>query len=109
MPRDDAGSSERQPVDERRQVARERKNDYVVGEFPIESSADDTARFFAIFEMIMQNHEPVNLKRDVEAALVPAGTKVTLQKGEAAYITQTLGGSYTVVVNGNMFRVDGRD
>src|SRR6266849_3124042 len=59
--------------------------------------------------MIMQNHEPVNLKRDVEAALVPAGTKVTLQKGETAYITQTLGGSYTVVVNGNMFRVDGRD
>jgi len=57
----------------------------------------------------MQNHEPVSLKRDVEAALVPAGTKVTLQKGEAAYITQTLGGSYTVVVNGNMFRVDGRD
>src|SRR5258708_30546513 len=59
--------------------------------------------------MTMQNHEPVNLKRDVEAALVPAGTKVTLQKGETAYITQTLGGSYTVVVNGNMFRVDGRD
>ncbi len=59
--------------------------------------------------MIMQNHEPVNLKRDVEVALVPAGTKVTLQKGETAYITQTLGGSFTVVVNGNMFRVDGRD
>ncbi len=59
--------------------------------------------------MIMQNHEPVSLKRDVEAALVPVGTKVTLQKGEVAYITQTLGGSYTVVVNGNMFRVDGRD
>ena len=57
----------------------------------------------------MQNHEPVNLKRDVEAALVPAGTKVTLQKGETAYVTQSLGGSYTVVVNGNMFRVDGRD
>lgn len=57
----------------------------------------------------MQNHEPVSLKRDVEAALVPAGTKVTLQKGETAYITQTLGGSFTVVVNGNMFRVDGRD
>ena len=59
--------------------------------------------------MIMQNHQPVNLKRDVEAALVPAGTKVTLQKGETAYITQTLGGSFTVVVNGNMFGVDGRD
>ena len=35
------------------------------------------------------------------------GTKVTLQKGEQAYITQSLGGSYTVIVNGNMFRIEG--
>jgi len=54
----------------------------------------------------MQN-EPVTLSRDVEAALIPVGTKVTLQKGEQAYITQSLGGSYTVIVNGNMFRVEG--
>jgi probable FeS assembly SUF system protein SufT len=45
------------------------------------------------------------LTRDVEAAVVPIGTKVTLQKGETAHITQSLGGSYTVVVNGNMFRI----
>ena len=56
-------------------------------------------------------HEPesVTLTRDVEAAVVPVGTKVTLQQGEQAYVTQSLGGSYTVVVNGNMFRIDGRD
>ena len=30
-------------------------------------------------------------------------------KGEQAYITQSLGGSYTVVVNGNMFRIEGKD
>jgi probable FeS assembly SUF system protein SufT len=54
----------------------------------------------------MQN-EPVTLSRDVEAAVIPVGTKVTLQKGEQAYITQSLGGSYTVIVNGNMFRIDG--
>jgi probable FeS assembly SUF system protein SufT len=41
--------------------------------------------------------------------VIPAGTKVTLQKGGQAYITQSLGGSYTVVVNGNMFRIDGKD
>lgn len=41
--------------------------------------------------------------------MVPVGTQVTLQKGEQAYITQSLGGSYTVVVNGNMFRIDGAD
>lgn len=55
------------------------------------------------------NSEPKTLTRDVEAAVVPVGTKVTLQKGEAAYITQSLGGSYTVIVNGNMFRIDGRN
>jgi len=55
------------------------------------------------------NEAPVTLARDVEAAVIPIGTKVTLQKGEQAQITQSLGGSYTVVVNGNMFRVEGKD
>ena len=49
------------------------------------------------------------LTRDVEASVVPIGTKVTLQKGETAHITQSLGGTYTVVVNGNMFRIEGKD
>src|SRR5213593_1909780 len=57
----------------------------------------------------MYSNESVTLARDVEASVVPVGTKVTLQKGEQAYITQTLGGTYTVVVNGNMFRIDGKD
>ncbi len=57
----------------------------------------------------MNENEPVSLSRDVEAAIVPAGEKVTLQKGEQAYITQSLGGSYTIVVNGNMFRIEGKD
>src|SRR5512143_3676594 len=57
----------------------------------------------------MQNNDPVTLARDVEASVIPVGTKVTLQKGEQAFITQSLGGSYTVVVNGNMFRIEGRD
>ena len=49
------------------------------------------------------------LVRDVEASVVPIGTKVTLQKGETAHITQSLGGTYTVVVNGNMFRIESKD
>lgn len=57
----------------------------------------------------MDTSEPVFLARDCEAVIIPAGTKVTLQKGEVAYITQSLGGSHTVVVNGNMFRIDGKD
>jgi len=53
--------------------------------------------------------EPKILTRDVEASVVPIGTKVTLQKGETAHITQSLGGTYTVIVNGNMFRVESKD
>ena len=51
-------------------------------------------------------NELVTLTRDCEAAVVPFGTKVVLAKGERAQITQSLGGSYTVVVNGNMFRIE---
>jgi len=57
----------------------------------------------------MNAHQTVTLRRDVEAIIVPAGTKVTLLAGEQARITQSLGGSHTVVVNGNLFHVDGRD
>ena len=57
----------------------------------------------------MNGNETVILTRDVEASVIPAGTKVTLQMGETANITQSLGGSYTVVVNGNMFRIEGKD
>src|SRR2546428_5659144 len=57
----------------------------------------------------MNADEPVTLARDVDAAIIPVGTKVNLQKGEQAFITQSLGGSYTVIVNGNMFRIEGKD
>jgi probable FeS assembly SUF system protein SufT len=57
----------------------------------------------------MDMNEPISLRRDVEAAIVPAGTRVTLMKGEQARVTQSLGGSYTVVVNGNLFRIDGHN
>jgi len=58
---------------------------------------------------MMGNAETVALARDVEAAIVPSGTRVTLQKGESATIMQSLGGTYTVTLNGNMFRIDGMD
>src|ERR1039457_3599841 len=57
----------------------------------------------------MNSNEAKILTRDVEAFVVPIGTKVTLKQGESALITQSLGGSHTVVVNGNMFRIDGKD
>jgi probable FeS assembly SUF system protein SufT len=57
----------------------------------------------------MDSSDPVTLTRDVEAAVIPVGNRVTLQKGQQAQITQSLGGSYTVIVNGNMFRIEGQD
>ncbi|MDA8108652.1 MAG: putative Fe-S cluster assembly protein SufT [Betaproteobacteria bacterium] len=57
----------------------------------------------------METREQVTLARDVEAALVPVGDRVALKAGERAVITQALGGSYTVVVGGNMYRIDGKD
>lgn len=58
---------------------------------------------------MMGEAEMVALERDVEASIVPSGTRVTLEKGESVTITQSLGGTFTVVVNGNMFRIDGQD
>ena len=57
----------------------------------------------------MNFNEPITLTRDVEGHIIPDGTKVTLEKGEQAVITQSLGGNYTVVVNGNMFRLEAKD
>ena len=57
----------------------------------------------------MHDHQQVSLVRDVEALLVPAGERVTLRAGELATITQALGGSYTVVVGGNMYRIESKD
>jgi probable FeS assembly SUF system protein SufT len=53
--------------------------------------------------------EPVTFARDVEAVMVPAGVPVTLREGKTGFITQALGGSFTVYVEGNLFRVAGKD
>ena len=57
----------------------------------------------------MNSNEAKILTRDVEAAVVPVGTKVTLQKGETGLHHAIARRHYTVVVNGNMFRIDGKD
>ena len=51
----------------------------------------------------------IEIQRDVEAALIPSGVKVTLQKGTNVYVTQALGNSYTIHVSGNLVRVAGKD
>jgi probable FeS assembly SUF system protein SufT len=53
--------------------------------------------------------EEIILKRDCEAVLIPAGNKITLHSGEPVTITQALGGSYTVIIHGNMARIEAKD
>jgi probable FeS assembly SUF system protein SufT len=54
-------------------------------------------------------NEPVTLTRDLDAVIVPAGINVKLRAGQSGFITQSLGGSFTVYVEGNLFRVAGKD
>jgi len=50
-----------------------------------------------------------NVLRDCHALLIPVGAKINLPKGSQVMITQALGGSYTVNINGNLARVDSKD
>ncbi|MDP6182932.1 MAG: putative Fe-S cluster assembly protein SufT [Gammaproteobacteria bacterium] len=54
-------------------------------------------------------NNPITLLRDCEAVLIPEGSPVTLTKGTAVYVTQALGGSVTVNVNGNLARIPPRN
>ena len=54
-------------------------------------------------------NEPFVVNREVRAVIVPAGAEVTLRPGQAGYITQALGGSFTVYMEGNLFRIAGED
>ncbi len=59
--------------------------------------------------MYSRNSEPVRFERDCPVVMVPSGEAVSLPAGSIGYITQSLGGSWTVFVEGNLFRVAGKD
>ncbi|ALA24910.1 FeS assembly SUF system protein SufT [Piscirickettsia salmonis] len=54
-------------------------------------------------------YEVVMVSRECEGHLIPAGDNIVLQPGTEAIIAQALGGSYTLNVNGNLIRLDGKD
>ena len=56
-----------------------------------------------------QTSEPIRFERDCAAVMVPQGETVTLPAGQVGYVTQALGGSFTVYVDGNLFRIRGAD
>ncbi len=59
--------------------------------------------------MFGHTNEPVTLERDVRATIIPAGDELLLRQGTSGFITQSLGGSFTVYVEGNLFRIAGAD
>jgi len=59
--------------------------------------------------MFGHSNEPFKLSRDVSAIIIPAGEQVKLRADTEGFITQALGGSFTVYVEGNLFRISGTD
>jgi len=51
----------------------------------------------------------IQLRRDVNAQLIPSGARIFLQAGTDVTITQELGGSITVNIYGNLARIDAAD
>jgi probable FeS assembly SUF system protein SufT len=57
----------------------------------------------------MNQKEIIKLRRDVETILVPFGTPVTLPKDTEVTITQSLGGTHTVITPGAMYLIDNKN
>jgi len=59
--------------------------------------------------MMHLKSEEIEVLRDCPAVTIPYGSPVTIEKGCTAVITQKLGSSITVMVQGNLYRVEGED
>jgi len=58
----------------------------------------------------MKTNEPIILSRDCEAIQIPSGKNVMLPAGSQVTVTQSLGGTYTVVTGqGDMVRIANKD
>jgi len=51
----------------------------------------------------------IELKKEVIATTIPYGQKTTLPKGAQVEITQELGGSFTVLTDFGLLRIEGKD
>ena len=56
-----------------------------------------------------RNRETVLVRRTVQVELVPAGTPVELEEGTWCEVTQALGSSFTLLVEGQLVRLRGSD
>jgi probable FeS assembly SUF system protein SufT len=60
--------------------------------------------------MRMNTEKPIKLQRDCDAVMVPSGEHASLLAGSIVWLTQALGGTYTVMTErGYSVRIDGQD
>lgn len=58
----------------------------------------------------MESGDAITLNRDCEAVMIPSGEKLSLPAGSRVWITQSLGGGFTVTTDrGHMVRIAARD
>ena len=58
----------------------------------------------------MKSDAPITVVRDCEAVMIPSGDKLRLAAGSRVWVTQSLGGSFTVMTDrGYMAHVEGKD
>jgi probable FeS assembly SUF system protein SufT len=58
----------------------------------------------------MNSEKSITVKRDCPAVMIPSGEITTLPAGSSVWVTQSLGGAYTVMTDhGYMVRIDGVD
>ena len=54
-------------------------------------------------------HEEIKLTREVSAIQIPSGDTLSLPAGTAVFITQRLGGTYTVATSQGLARISSQD
>jgi probable FeS assembly SUF system protein SufT len=59
--------------------------------------------------MNAQMNEPITVERDCDAILIPDGTIIEVPEGSIVFITQALGGNYTINLNGNLVQIGAKD
>ena len=57
----------------------------------------------------MNNSDFISLVRDCNGILIPSGDAIMLKKGTKVKITQSLGGDFTLYVNGNLVKINGNE
>tara|TARA_Y100000590_G_scaffold465959_1_gene639809 strand:- start:1465 stop:2001 length:537 start_codon:yes stop_codon:yes gene_type:complete len=57
----------------------------------------------------MKTSDFINVLRECDGYLIPSGDKIKLKKDTKVKITQSLGGDFTLYVNGNLVKINGND